>query len=107
MMATRKRRIGNRSLIAIGITLFLLIAFVVVWRRSTGVSNARKIARMEARRAELQTEKQTLERQIADAVSYGRIVQAARKLDMHVAGEREVRTIERDPRMALDSAERQ
>lgn len=106
MMATRKRTLGKRSLVAIGLVSILLIAFIVVWRRSVGVANGRQIARMESRKRELETEIKSLERDIRDASSYRYVVtEAERKLGMHVATDAQVRTVERDARDSRDSSE--
>ena len=97
MMVMRKRRIGKRYLVAIGLASFLTIAFIVVWRRSVGVANGRQIARLETRKGELESEIKSLERDIRNASSNRYVVtEAARKLGMHVASDAQVRTVERD-----------
>ena len=109
-MATRKGRFGKRSLIAIGLSAFVVVAFIVVWRRSIGVSRSQEIARMETRKGELETERKTLEDAIREASSNSRIEPAARsRLKMHTATETEVRYFNRDTRdvrTATDSTDR-
>jgi cell division protein FtsB len=109
-MATRKSRFGKRSLIALGLTGFVIVASIVVWRRSLGVSRSQEIARMERRKGELETERKTLEDAIREASSNARIEPAARKrLNMHTATETEVRYFIRDARdvqAATDSTDR-
>jgi cell division protein FtsL len=106
----RKSRFGKRSLIALGLTIFVVVAFIVVWRRSLGVSRSQDIARMETRKTELETERKTLEDAIREASSNARIEPAARgRLNMHTATETEVRYFSRDPRdarSATDSTDR-
>ena len=105
MPARKRRTFGKRSMIASGLILFVIVMSVVVWRRSIGVSNAQKIARLERHRAELLTEQTTLNRDISDAMNYRRVeVEAAKRLGMHVATERERRYL-RDVRAAADSVE--
>jgi cell division protein FtsL len=107
MMATKKSRIGKRTMIAIGLTAFVIVASVVVWRRSTGVSVAKQIARLEVQKGELETERKTLEDAIREASSNARIEPVARRrLNMHTATETEVRYFSRDTRMASDSTNR-
>ncbi len=98
-MAVRKRKAVKRSTIAIGLVAFLVITFVVVWRRSVGVANGRQIARMETRRRELETEIKSLQRDIRDASSNRVVVsEAERSLGMHVATDAQVRTVTRSAR---------
>lgn len=98
-MASRNSRFGKRTLIAVGLTAFVIIAFIVVWRRSVGVENAKRLARMEVRKGELETERKTLEDAIREASSNARIEPVARRrLNMHTATETEVRYYSRDPR---------
>ena len=104
-MARSKATLGKRSLIAIGLIAFVAIAFIVVWRRSLGVSNAREIARMERRKQELLTERKTLQNEIREASSYGRVVsEARRRLDMRVPEDFEVHTYRRDGQAPPDSS---
>ena len=104
-MATRKRNLGKRSLIAIGLVSFVIVAFIVVWRRSLGVENSRQIARMERQIRELETERKTLQNRIREASSYSRVVaEAGRRLNMRMPDDSHIRYFDRDSRVTPDSA---
>jgi cell division protein FtsL len=104
LMATKNRRIGKRSLIAIGLVSFVAVTFIVVWRRSLGVENSRQIARMETRIRELETERKTLQNRIREASSYNRVVtEAQKRLDMKHPDDSRIRYFDRDSRATRDT----
>ncbi len=87
-----KRALRGRSLVALGLLLFVAVMALVVWRRSVGVATAREIQLMEADRRSLRAERVTLENDLRRARSRRRVVQEAeRRLGMHVATEMQTR----------------
>jgi hypothetical protein len=90
----RQRQYKGRTLVAIGLALFVSVALVVVWRRSVGVAAAREMRLLERDKRALVSERTTLERALREASSRSRIVTAAEKrLGLHVATEAQTRTI--------------
>lgn len=97
MAAARGRKRGpmkGRSLVAIGLGLFITIAVIVVWRRSVGVATAVEMAKLEREKRMLVSQVTTLHSQLENAASRSRIVAAAEKrLGLHVATEFQRRTV--------------
>jgi hypothetical protein len=90
----RQREYKGRSLVFIGLALFISIALVVVWRRSMGVATAREMRLLERDKRALLSERTTLERALREASSRSRVVAAAEKrLGLHVATEAQTRSI--------------
>ena len=95
-MAARKRQreYKGRTLVAIGLVLFVSVALVVVWRRSLGVADAREMRTLEREKRALVSERTTLERALREASSRSRVVSAAEKrLGLHVATEAQTRSL--------------
>ena len=73
---------------------FLLVAVLIVWRRSQGVGTARDMRRMEVERRALNAEVVTLNNDVRRATSRRVIMrEAERRLGMHVATETEQRLL--------------
>ena len=73
---------------------FLLIAVLIVWRRSQGVGTAREMRRMETERRALSAEVVTLNNDVRRATSRRVVIrEAQRRLRMHVATETEQRLL--------------
>ncbi len=94
--ATRRKRapIRGRTLTAIALLAFILIASGVVWRRSLGDGRAREMRTMELERQSLVSDQKTLERDLEEATSRRRIVaDAERRLSLHVATDAQTRVL--------------
>lgn len=109
MMAAAKARkrtpMKGRSMVAIGLALFITIAVIVVWRRSVGVATAVEMAKLEREKRMLVSQVTTLHSQLENASSRSRIVAAAEKrLGLHVATEFQRRTIGDSASSALNGA---
>lgn len=81
----------GRSVVALILGAFVLIALAIVWRRTIGISQSEHLALLDARRATLESERARLEAEIRDASSrqtLGTI--AERRLGMHVPSDRQV-----------------
>lgn len=90
----RERRRG-RSTVAALLTGFLIVAFAVIWRRSYGIAQARRIAELDRTATQLEAERARLDGLIRDASSRGALGAAVQKLGMHVPDDRQVRIIHR------------
>lgn len=84
----------GRAWVAIGLTAFMLVAAIVVWRRSEGVRTARDMRRLADTQRALVSERLTLERDIRTASSRGRVIaEAERRLGLHVASDAQTRIL--------------
>ena len=74
-----KRRVGlrGRSVVALALVGFLIIASGVIWRRSYGIAQAREIRAADARRSQLLAEQAALEADIRVASSAARLAPIA------------------------------
>lgn len=84
----------GRAWVAIGLGVFVLVASLVVWRRSVGVATARDISRLTDRQRALISEKTTLDRDIRSAMARSRVIgEAERRLGLHVATDAQTRML--------------
>jgi len=84
----------GRAWVAIGLGVFVVVASVVVWRRSVGVATARDIERLTERQRALISEKTTLDRDIRSAMARSRVIgEAERRLGLHVATDAQTRML--------------
>jgi hypothetical protein len=84
----------GRAWIAIGLGAFVVVASLVVWRRSVGVATARDMRRLADRQRALISEKTTLDRDIRSAMSRSRVIaEAERRLGLHVATDAQTRML--------------
>jgi hypothetical protein len=84
----------GRAWIAIGLGVFMVVASLVVWRRSVGVATARDMRRLSDRQRALIAEKTTLDRDIRSATSRSRVIaEAERRLGLHVATDAQTRML--------------
>ncbi len=75
----------GRSVVALLLLGFVLVATGVIWRRSVGLARAREESRLEQRRSALAAERAKLEGDIRDASSRARLARIAEeRLQMHV-----------------------
>lgn len=84
----------GRAWVAIGLGVFVVIASLVVWRRSVGVATARDMRRLTDRQRALMSEKTTLDRDIRRAMARSRVIgEAERRLGLHVATDAQTRML--------------
>jgi hypothetical protein len=84
----------GRAWVAIGLSVFVVVASLVVWRRSVGVASARDMRRLSDRQRALISEKTTLDRDIRSAMSRSRVIaEAERRLGLHVATDAQTRML--------------
>ena len=96
-MATRKlKRAGGagpgrgRSLVALLLVGFVLVAVGVIWRRSYGIARARELQALDRQRQSLEAQKSKLESDIRELSSRERIVPAAERLGMRIPSDSSV-----------------
>ena len=89
MMAARARR--GRSLVALALAGFVLIATAVIWRRGYGVSTAADLRLLVRQRDQLRAERANVMRRIADLTGRDRLGSVAeRDLGMRVPADSQV-----------------
>lgn len=97
MAAARSRRrtpIKGRTLVALGLLTFMVVASLVVWRRSVGVASAKAMATSLTEKRSLDAERLNLERELREAQTRRRVVvEAERRLGMHVASDSQTRVV--------------
>lgn len=90
----------GRSLIALLLLGFVLMATGVIWRRSTGIARAREESRLEQRASALKAERVKLEGEIRDASSRAVLARIAEdRLQMRVPNDSQVILLARPARI--------
>lgn len=90
----KKRR--GRSVVALLLLGFVLVSTVVIWRRSMGIDEARRVRELRRELRQLEAERAALERDIRDASSRAQLVPLAeRRLGMRFPLDHEVVFLER------------
>lgn len=84
----------GRAWVAIGLSVFVVVASLAVWRRSVGVATAGDMRRLSDRQRALVSEKTTLDRDIRSAMARSRVIgEAERRLGLHVATDAQTRML--------------
>jgi cell division protein FtsL len=76
-MAKRRVKLRGRSVVALALVGFLVIASGVIWRRSYGIAQAREIRDADRRRSQLLAQRAVLEGDIRLASSSARLAPIA------------------------------
>jgi cell division protein FtsL len=98
-MARRGVTRSRRSIVAVVLLGFVLVATGVIARRTYGIDQARKIRDLERRRSALEAERLRLESAIRDASSRARLAPIAeQRLNLHVPTPEQVINIPRPTR---------
>ncbi len=83
--ARGRRGPRGRVVVALALVTFVLVGSAVIWRRLTGIENARELRALGARRAQLVAERAALEGAVRTAAARAPIEAAAeRRLGMRV-----------------------
>ena len=94
----------GRSIVAIALLGFLLVATGVIWRRSHGIAQRAELRTLDRERMQLEAQKVKLENDIREASSRARLAPIAeQRLDMHVPNDSQVVIL---PRPTTPAAER-
>lgn len=98
-MAKRRVALRGRSLVALGLLGFVLIATGVIWRRTTGISQAADLRALEQQVVQLEAQQARLESEIREASSRSTLAPIAeRRLGMRVPSDTQVVILPRSPR---------
>ena len=90
-MAQRGVGLKGRTIVGLLLGAFLVVALSIVWRRTVGISESRRLTTLEGTRAQLESERARLESEIRDASTRQRLGAAAEtKLGMHVPSDKQV-----------------
>ena len=81
----------GRSIVALALLGFLLVATGVIWRRSLGIAQRIELRTLDRERMQLEAQKVKLENDIREASSRARLAPIAeQRLDMHVPNDSQV-----------------
>ena len=98
-MAKRRIALRGRSLVALGLLGFVLIATGVIWRRAAGISQAADLRALEQQVVQLEAQQARLENEIREASSRSTLAPIAeRRLGMRVPSDTQVVILSRSPR---------
>ena len=90
-VAKRSVAFRGRTLVALILTAFVLVALAIVWRRTIGIGQSETLAKLDVKRTELEGERARLEGEIRDASSRQSLgVAAESRLGMHIPTDRQV-----------------
>ena len=93
------RRRRGRSVVALVLVGFVVLASVVIWRRSFGIAESREIRALERERLQLLAEKARLAGEIRTLSGRARLAPVAeQRLRMHVPNDTQVVIIQRPVR---------
>ncbi|MDQ6828678.1 MAG: hypothetical protein M3081_07410 [Gemmatimonadota bacterium] len=102
-MAKRRGRaraaLRGRTVLAMAMIGFVLIAAGVIWRRATGIERAQEIRALESRLSELEAQRVKLREEIRNASSRSVLLPIAQnRLNMHVAADSQIVILQRPPK---------
>ena len=98
-MAKRGVGMRGRTLVAVVLGAFVLVALSIVWRRTVGIGESDRLAQLEAKRAGLEGERVLLESEIRDASTRQTLgATVERKLGMHIPTDKQVVILPRTSR---------
>jgi len=90
-MAKSRVKLRGRSLVAIILAAFVLVALAIVWRRTIGISQSERLAALDARRVGLEGERARLESEIRDASARQTLgATVEHRLGMHIPTDKQV-----------------
>ncbi|MGH7605612.1 MAG: hypothetical protein ACRENK_16660 [Gemmatimonadaceae bacterium] len=90
-MAKRGVTVRGRTLVAIVLAAFVLVALSIVWRRTIGIGQSQHLAALDGRRNALESDRAHLESEIRDAASRQNLgASVESRLGMHIPNEKQV-----------------
>jgi cell division protein FtsL len=95
-MAQRGVGLRGRTLVALILLGFVLVALSVVWRRTIGIGESKELTDLDTKRVELEGERARLESEIRDASTRQRLGSAVEtRLGMHIPADNQVVILQR------------
>jgi membrane protein implicated in regulation of membrane protease activity len=96
-MAKSGVALRGRTLVALVLGAFLLVALSIVWRRTVGISQSERLAALDAKRVDLEGERARLESEIRDASARQTLgATVERRLGMHIPTDKQVVILPRE-----------
>ncbi|HEX5829844.1 MAG TPA: hypothetical protein VFY16_02610 [Gemmatimonadaceae bacterium] len=90
-MAKRRVAVKGRSVLALLLLGFVLVASLVIWRRSYGIAQGRSLRELDRELRQLQARKAELERTVRDASTRAQLAPVAeRRLGLRTPHDSEV-----------------
>ncbi len=81
----------GRTLVAVVLGAFVLVALSIVWRRTIGIGESERMAQLDSKRVELEGERVRLESEIRDASTRQTLgATVERRLGMHIPSDQQV-----------------
>jgi cell division protein FtsL len=81
----------GRTVVALVLAAFVIVALSIVWRRTIGIEQSSRLAKLDAKRNELESERARLESELREASTRQRLgVAAETRLGMHVPTDQQV-----------------
>ena len=97
-MAKGRVALRGRSMVALVLVAFVLLASLVIWRRSAGIAGARELRELGQTRLQLEGDRARLARDIRAASSREKLVPIAeQRLGMRVPSDGQMIILERRP----------
>ena len=94
--AGRVTRRRGRSVVALTLFGFVLVATSVIWRRTFGLSQSRTLQQLERQRSDLRAQRAQLQREIRDAASREKLTPLVeQRLRLRMPSDSQVIVIER------------
>lgn len=98
-MAKRGVAMRGRTLVAVVLGAFVLVALSIVWRRTIGIGESERLAQLDAKRIELEGERARLEGAIREASTRQTLgATVERGLGMHIPTDKQVVILPRTTR---------
>jgi cell division protein FtsL len=86
----------GRTLVALLLAAFVVVALSIVWRRTLGIGQSERLAQLDANKGELESERAHLESEIRDASTRQNLgASVERRLGMHVPTDKQVVILQR------------
>jgi cell division protein FtsL len=81
----------GRTLVGVVLAAFVLVALSIVWRRTIGIGQSERLAQLDAKRVDLESERARIEAEIRDASARQTLgTSAERRLGMHIPSDKQV-----------------
>jgi hypothetical protein len=90
-MAKSRVAFRGRTLVALILGAFVLVALSITWRRTIGIGESERLAALDAKRVELEGERARLESEIRDATARQTLgASVEHRLGMHIPTDKQV-----------------